>query len=120
MQGIEQLWQVPLAHCVSSAVEKELLICPQDILVFHEFTSAKAHKYAPADLEPALNGALCTRDSHRQSTREPCGGLWLPGFGGAAVVSELPIVAVSLWKFVLSLLFFVPGKETGVGGGEEN
>lgn len=94
-QGIEQLQQVPAAHSVSSAVGKELMISPQDMIVLYEFTSAKAHKYPPNNLEPILNGAPCTHDSHSQSTRETCGELWLPGFGGTAAVSELLIAVVS-------------------------
>lgn len=54
-------------------------------------------------------------DSCSQSTRETCGGLELNGFGGTTVVSELSVVAISPWKFVL----FSCTRE-GKGGKEEN
>lgn len=46
---------------------------------------------------------------------ETCGGLGLARFGGTTVVSELVVVAISLWKFVL----FSCSRE-GKGRKEEN
>jgi len=42
-EGIEQLQQVLPDHSVSSDVEKKLLLCPEDMMVFHDFTSVAAH-----------------------------------------------------------------------------
>lgn len=58
---------------------------------------------------------LYVHNSCSQSTRETCGGLELAGFGGTTVVSELVVVAISPWKFVL----FSCSRE-GKGRKEEN